>query len=421
MKNIFDTELMEFIVRHPSCYQVAEGVAELLKEAGFEKLDERECWKLESGGKYYTMRNDSAIIAWAIPKKEWSGFSVTAAHSDSPCLKLKENPELDGSGYVRLNCEMYGGAILSTWFDRPLMIAGRICVAEENKIKSIPVVLEGVKAMIPSLAIHMNRQVNDGYKVNVQKDMPALFSLEGGKSVKACAAEAAGVSEEEILSMDLFAVNAQPYTYFGADDEFMASPRLDDVACVYASLRAMLEAEPEGRCAVMAVLDNEEVGSSTRQGAASTFLKDVISRISEYFHKAEEERISDIQNSFMLSADNGHALHPNYPEKCDPVSHPILGGGVLLKYSANQKYTTDAVTAAQVRLMAREAGVELQTFANRADIPGGSTLGNISSNQVAIPTADIGLPQLAMHSAYECCGCGDCEDMYRLMKVLFGR
>lgn len=416
MQTKFDRDTAEFIEKHPTCFHVVEGQAKMLEQAGFHLLKETEDWELKAGGKYYAVRNDSALIAFHIPEETWKGYSITASHCDSPCLKIKENPEMKDGKYTRLNVEVYGGAILSTWFDKPLSVAGRLCVKEAGHLKTILVDMEEDMLVIPNLAIHMNRQVNDGYKYNPQKDLIPLYGKADEEEFMEKIAKKAGVEKEQILSSDLFVYNRQPFTFWS---EFMSGPRIDDVLCAYASLRGFLEAEPKERTAVHVVYDNEEVGSSTKQGAASTFLRDVLTRISDSLHAGNSAYTKDIASSFMLSADNAHGIHPNYPEKCDPVNQPVLGGGVVLKFSANQKYTTDGCTAAQVKMLAEEAAVPLQIFTNRSDIPGGSTLGNISGNQVPVPTADIGAAQLAMHSSWETCGQGDAEQLMRLIKQLF--
>ncbi len=419
MPTQFDRDTAEFIEKHPTCFHVVAGQKELLEQAGFTPLFETEDWDLKAGGKYYAIRNDAAIIAFQIPEGEWKGYSITASHCDSPCLKLKENPEMKDGKYIRMNVEVYGGAILSTWFDKPLSLAGRLTVNDGGQLKNVLVDMDEDMLVIPNLAIHMNREINNGYKYNAQKDLLPLYGKADAEDFLEKAAKKAGVEREQILSYDLFVYNRQPFTFWGG--EFMSGPRIDDCMCAYASLRGFLEATPVSRTAVHVVYDNEEVGSSTKQGAASTFLKDVLMRISEALHEGSSAYTKDVAASFMLSADNAHGIHPNYPEKCDPVNQPMLGGGVVLKFSANQKYTTDGYTAAQVKMLAEEAGVKIQIFTNRSDVPGGSTLGNISGNQVPVPTADIGAAQLAMHSSWETAGCGDGEQLMKLIKQLFSK
>ena len=434
-------KLTDFIESCPSQWHVAAAQAERLEEAGYARLREGETWDLEAGGKYYVIRNDSALIAFRIPAAEvYRGFVIMASHSDTPVLRLKENPEVHTGAYVMLNAEIYGGALLSPWFDRTLGIAGRAVIRNGEGLRSVPVDLGPDLALIPSLAIHMDRQANEGRKINIQKEMMPLYGLGDAGTIRDRAASAAGCRIDDVLGTDLILYNAQKAQVWGAEGEFLSAPRIDDNVCAFASMEGFLDesgdAQP-GVIPVHAVFDNEEVGSSTRQGAASTFLYDVLMRIcvslaagtvsSPDTDASAEAAGEDPQVlfrrmtacSFMLSADNGHALHPNYPEKCDPVNRPVMGEGVLLKFSANQKYTTDAVSSAVVRYIAEDADVKLQVFTNRSDVPGGSTLGNISGNQVPVVTADIGLPQLAMHSPFETCAVSDVKTLVRLAEELF--
>ena len=418
MRNKFDTDLLDFITANPTPYHVIATQADELSKNGYQRLFEHDPWTLEYGKKYYITRNDSAIIAFQIPKNDWLGYSICASHSDSPCFSIKENPELTDNIYTRLNTELYGGAIRYSWLDRPLGIGGRLCVKDGNNIKSILTDAKRDLVMIPSLAIHMDRTINDGKKFSSQKDLIPLFKKTGKKSLISILAESANVNSDDILGFDLVAYNRQPYCFWGASDEFISGPRLDDCMCAYASFMGFLASSPTNKASIHAVFDNEEVGSSTRQGAASTFLKDTLKRISGAFDKCDRY-MRDISSSFMLSADNAHAFHPNHPEKCDLVNRPVLGGGVVVKFSASRRYSTDGLTAAKVRLLAKNAGINLQTFVNHSDIPSGSTLGNISGNQIPVPCADIGLAQLAMHSAYETAGSGDAEQLMKLAKQLF--
>lgn len=420
MKKDYDEALLSFIKDHPTNFHVVQGQSELLESAGYEKLCEAGEWQLKSGGKYYVTRNGSALCAFRIPKGDFEGFSICASHSDSPCFKIKENPEIKAEGaYTKLNVELYGSAILAPWFDRPLGIAGRLIVKDGDGFRSVLTDSGEDLVLIPNLAIHMNRDVNKGYEYNVQKDLLPLYGKEDAPELLELLAEKAGIKKEDILGFDLFCYNREAPSVWGAEKEFISSPRLDDVQCAFSSLTGFLEANEGKSLPVHIVYDNEEVGSSTRQGAASTFLKDTLIRISEALGLSNSAYCRKIAASFMLSADNAHAVHPNYGEKCDPVNRPVLGGGVVLKFSANQKYTTDGVSAARTRLLAEKAGVPLQVFFNRSDMLGGSTLGNISGNQVPVSTADIGIAQLAMHSPYETCGRGDTEKLVLLTKALF--
>lgn len=408
---------LKFIERGVSCYHVVANVAEALEEAGYEELQEHRAWDLKMGGCYYVKRNASSLIAFRLPEQKIKGFHIVASHSDSPCFKLKENPEMTvEQQYTRLNVEPYGGMIYSTWFDRGLSVAGRLVCEEKEGLKEIPVCIDEDLLVIPSLAIHMNREANKGMEYNPQTDLlPVMGSVEARGSLMKKLAEAAGIEAEKILGSDLFLYVRDQGKLVGAESEWMLSPRLDDQECVYASLEGLLQAKPEEYVNICAVFDNEEVGSRSRQGAASTFLQDTLERIGEVLELRPGEYRMLLADSFMISADNAHGLHPNHPEKADPVNRPALNGGIVIKHHGGQKYTTDGVTAAYMRLLCKEAGVPCQDYTNRSDVPGGSTLGNISAGRVSVPAADIGLSQLAMHSAVEMAGS---RDVLYLIKVL---
>lgn len=414
-------QLLDFIEKSPSCFHVIDHMKAELEKAGFQRLQEREHWDLKENGRYYVTRGESSLIAFTIPKKEFSGFQIMASHSDSPTFKIKENPEMEAEQkYVKLNVEKYGGMLCSTWFDRPLGVAGRVLVKDGRKICSRLVCVDRDLLVIPSLAIHMNRQANDGMAYNAQKDLLPLFGEAASQgSFRKIVAEAAGVKEEEILGQDLFLVNRQKGTLWGAQEEFLSSPRLDDQECAFASLQGILTGGNRQNVCVHCVLDNEEVGSVTKQGAASTFLKDTLKRINSGLARTEEQYYTALAASFMISADNAHGVHPNYAEKADPVNRPHPNGGIVLKYSANQKYTTDGVSAAVLKMICEKAEVPVQIFTNRSDLPGGSTLGNISNTQVAVHTVDIGVAQFAMHSAWESGGAKDVEYLVNMAQTFF--
>ena len=413
-------KLFDFIEKSPNAYFAVDTMAKELKKAGFERLEEKDTWKLKSG-KYFVTRDDSSLIAFVIPKKSFKGFHIIASHSDSPSFKIKPNPEMKvGEAYVKLNVEKYGGMIISTWFDRALSVAGRVLVDGKDGVESKLVNIDKDLLMIPSLAIHMDRTANEGHKYEVQKELLPLFaSGEKHDSLLKLIAKEAGVKEKDILDADLFLYNRQAPTTFGAKDEFIASPRLDDLQCVYGSMQGLLSAKPTDYVAVHAVFNNEEVGSETKQGAASSFLSDVIDRICEKFEYTKEDKVKALTNSFMISADNAHALHPNYGEKTDPTNKPVLNGGIVIKYNANQRYTTDAVSSAALRKICKKVDVPVQEYVNPSDIPGGSTLGSIATARVSMNTVDIGLPQLAMHSAYETAGAKDTDYMIAMATEFF--
>lgn len=414
---------MKYIDKSVSCYHAISNAEEMLKAAAFTELSEKEEWKISGGGNYYVKRNGSSLIAFKIPVKEMKGFHIVAAHSDSPCFKLKENPEITVENvYTRLNTEPYGGMIYSTWFDKSLSVAGRLVCYRDGELKEINVCIDEDLLVIPSLAIHMNRDANKGVEYNPQVDLlPVIGSCEVKGCLKERLAQMAGVDAEDILGSDLFLYVRENGRRIGAGEEWILSPRLDDLECAYASLEGLLESEPESYGSICVIFDNEEVGSHTKQGAASTFLKDTLERICEAIGKRGSDYLRLLAESFMISADNAHGLHPNHPEKADPVNKPVLNGGIVIKHHGGQKYTTDGVSGAYVRMLCKEAKVPCQDYTNRSDVAGGSTLGNISAGQVSIPSADIGLAQLAMHSAVETAGAKDVEYMVRVLKQFYAK
>lgn len=414
-------ELIQFIEKSPTCFQAVATMKEILEQEGYSELKERDKWNLEKGGHYFVTRNDSALIAFTIPQEGLKGFRIMASHSDSPSFKIKDNPEMAVENkYVKLNVERYGGMLCAPWFDRPLSVAGRVVVKENDTFVTKLVDVDRDLLMIPNLAIHMSRQANEGYQYSAQKDMLPLYGEIAAKDTfMETIAQAAGVKAEDILGHDLFLYNRQKGCIWGAQEEFLSIGRLDDLQCAFASLKGFLGGEKKEYAAVHCVLDNEEVGSSTKQGAASTFLYDVLVRMVRGLGMDYEDYLRALADSFMISADNGHALHPNYTEKADPVNRPVLNQGIVIKYSGNQKYCTDAVSAAMFKDLCSQAEVPYQTFTNNSDIPGGSTLGNISNTKVALNSVDIGLPQLAMHSPYETVGVKDTYYLIEAAKKLF--
>ena len=414
-------ELIQFIEKSPTCFQAVATMKEILEQEGYSELKERDKWNLEKGGHYFVTRNDSALIAFAIPQEGLKGFRIMASHSDSPSFKIKDNPEMAVENkYVKLNVERYGGMLCAPWFDRPLSVAGRVVVKENDTFVTKLVDVDRDLLMIPNLAIHMSRQANEGYQYSAQKDMLPLYGEIAAKDTfMETIAQAAGVKAEDILGHDLFLYNRQKGCIWGAQEEFLSIGRLDDLQCAFASLKGFLGGEKKEYAAVHCVLDNEEVGSSTKQGAASTFLYDVLVRMVRGLGMDYEDYLRALADSFMISADNGHALHPNYTEKADPINRPVLNQGIVIKYSGNQKYCTDAVSAAMFKDLCSQAEVPYQTFTNNSDVPGGSTLGNISNTKVALNSVDIGLPQLAMHSPYETVGVKDTYYLVEAAKKLF--
>ncbi len=393
--------LFDFVKNTPTPHHTVAEVKKRLIECGFSEISEKDSSAF-AGDCSFVVR-DSSIIAFKGNASD-AGFMICASHSDTPALKVKN---INNAGaYSRLAVETYGGLIYYSWFDRPLSLAGRVAVETSDGVELRLVNFKRAMATIPSLAIHLNRGVNDGIKINPATDLLALLSEDKSADLDSLIADELDISPEEIVAKDIFLYTLEEPRSFGKNDELILSPRLDDGACVFASLEAFLDAEPQG-INVLAVFDNEEVGSATKQGANSTFLRDTLLRIAG----SEEKYLEMLPDSFMLSADNAHAKHPNHPELSDPENAPLLGGGIVIKYNANQKYTTDARSDSVFRTICKRAGVKTQNYTNRADQPGGSTLGNISNTKVSIPTVDIGLPQLAMHSAVETASLSDLEAM----------
>ena len=402
--------LFDFIKKSPTAYHAADTVAKILVENGYTELYEGSHWALNDGGRYFVRRNCSSLIAFRTVKGA-RGFMIAASHTDSPTFRVKLSGE-KGGAYSRLDVEKYGGMIYYSWLDRPLSVAGRVVVATEGGVECRLVNLDCDLVSIPSLAIHLNRGVNDGAKLNPATDMLPLYST-GGGSLEAKICDAAGVTPDKLLSHDLFLYNREQGRVFGANGEFILCPRLDDLESVYASLEGFLGAGDCASVPVFAIFDNEEVGSETKQGAASTFLFDTLSRI------AGDDYRPILASSMMLSIDNAHALHPNHPEMSDGANAPLLGGGIVVKFNANQRYATDALSDGIFAAICAREGVKTQRYYNRADLPGGSTLGSISNTRVSVPTVDIGFAQLAMHSATETAAVSDLEPMVVATRAFF--
>ena len=406
-------KLLKFLDASPSVYHAAANIENELKNAGYTYLSEAEKWELVPGGKYYLTRGGSAVLAFRIPEGEPKGFMMSASHCDRPTFKVKENGELTGT-YTRLAMEKYGGVIISTWLDRPLSIAGRVLVETENGVESKLVNIDRDLLLIPNVAIHMNRQVNDGYKWNPAVDtIPLLGGKGAAGKLNAMLEETAG---GEILGHDLYLYVRQKATVWGIDEEFICAPALDDLECVWGCTQGFLKAGESAAIPVLCVFDSEEVGSNSVQGAASMLLQSTLERICAAL-KLEIGQM--LAQSFIVSADNAHAVHPNHPELADPANAPVPGGGVVLKFNASLRYTTDGISAAVLRSVCNKADVAVQTFYNRADMPGGSTLGHISLTHVSVPTADIGLAQLAMHSACETAAVSDAIALEKAMEVFY--
>lgn len=416
-------DLLSFIEHSPSMFHAVKNVADILSESGAQELKENERWELEQGKSYYVIRNKSSVIAFKIPNREYKGYHVLAAHSDSPTFRVKPKAEMGvENAYIKLNVEKYGGMIMSSWLDRPLSVAGRVLYQKEGKLISSLVNVDEDLMVIPNVAIHLNRNINEGFTYNAQTDMLPLMAMGGqevcGKTLNLILAQQLKINPEDIVDYDLFLYVRDKGRFVGAGEAFILSPKLDDLQSVFAGVEAFASSNPKEFCNVLAVFDNEEVGSSTKQGADSTFLSDVLDRIRDGIgiNRDFRELVAD---SFLISADNGHALHPNHPEKSDPTNRPLLNGGIVIKYHGGQKYTSDAVSAAMLRMWCNRAQVPFQTYTNRSDIAGGSTLGNISTAHVSLNSVDIGFPQLSMHSCMETAGSKDTALGIKMLQVYF--
>ncbi len=422
-------ELLDFINDSPSCYHVVSNLANMLDNAGCIYLDESKRFSLEEGSCYYVTRNSSSIIAFRIPEGFTSsrnsfGYNIVAAHTDSPSFKLKANPELSlGELYTTLNVEAYGGMLMAPWFDRPLSIAGRAFVkSNDGSVNEHLVDFDRDLCQIVNLCIHQNRDINKSYEYKVQKDMlPLLCSGNQKGAIKALVSNLLEVEEDDILDTELFLYNRMKGSIWGLDDEFFSSPKIDDLQCAYTAVKSFIDVSESSsnKIQMVVLFDNEEVGSGTKQGADSDFLSQTITRINVALGLDYEDQCIAKANSFMVSADNGHSIHPNYPEKCDPSNKPVMNKGIMIKYAGNQKYTSDAASGAHLINILKNAGLPYQFFFNNSNVTGGSTLGNISSSQLAIPCVDVGAAQLAMHSPYETGGTQDTFNLTESFKAFF--
>ena len=404
--------LLQFLDASPVNFLAARNIASELEQAGYRRFDPREALgEVKAGDKLYVTKNDSSVYAFQIGHKPIAeaGFKMICAHCDSPTFRIKPNAEmLCEGGIVKLNTEVYGGPIMSTWFDRPLTIAGRVIVRGKDALNPMTLLLHVKRPLlqISNLAIHFNRQVNDGVKLSKQKDMLPILGivtseLEKGNLLMNVICTELGISQEDILDFDLYLADATPACTFGVHNEFISSGRLDDLSMCFAGLEAMIATETIDATKVLAIFDNEETGSQTKQGAGSPFLSMMLKRIAVSQSGVEEAFYQAVERAFMISADNAHAWHPNYSEKYDPTNHPMLGGGPVIKFNAAQKYASDAVSAAVFAEICREAEVPCQRFVNHSDVAGGSTLGNILASSIPLRGVDMGNAILAMHSCRE--------------------
>lgn len=393
-------------------FHVTKNASDILDKNGFKRIKEEDAWKLAKGGKYYVTKNDSALIAFIVGEN--AACNIVAAHTDSPVFKVKAKASTTVADFCKLNVESYGGGIYYSWLDRKLGIAGRIVVKSGDGVKSV-LVEGGITIVIPSLAVHLNRGVNDGVAFNAQRDMQPVIANKSVTMEELFASQAGG---NKILDYDLFLyVKEEPY-FYGVDNCLIASSRLDDLEGVYGGLYAMIEAKPHNT-AVLALFDNEEVGSATKQGAGSTFLADTVKRIGLSLGRSEEEHIMALSQSMMVSMDNAHGKHPNRADLNDPTNEVVINGGVVIKHHANQHYTTDGVSSALIKNVFDKANVKYQDFYMRSDLRCGGTLGAISSSQLSIRSVDIGLAQWAMHSAVESAGAEDFDSLVKGLKAFF--
>lgn len=420
----FAENMLDFIYESPTQFNAVEVSAEMLEKNGFEKLNPKENWKLEVGKKYYTIKNSSALVAFKVnsDEVEKEGFRIIGSHTDSPGFRIKPNAEMESCGaYLKLNTEGYGGMILSTWLDRPLAMAGRVFLRGENPFKPVEKIVNINKpvCIIPNLAIHMNRSINDGYKYNKQTDMLPLVGLinkqleKDNYMVKLLASEL-NVEIEEIIDFDIFLYEYEKGCFTGANEEFISTGRLDNLSMYYSSVEALLDSDSKSGISIAVGFDNEEVGSSTKQGADSNMLLNILERICISLGKDRQQFFEAIENSFIISSDLAHAVHPNVNSMADPTNRPIMGKGPVIKVHAGQAYTSDGYSISVYKEICRECGVEYQEFVNKSDQRGGSTIGPISSTHIDIPSVDIGAPILSMHSIREL-GCS--EDFYNTYKT----
>ena len=412
-------ELLEFLKKSPTAFHAVENIKKELIDNGYDELLEGSYWNIEIGGKYFVTRNNSSIIAFHVGKiLDNYAFHIVVSHSDCLTFKVKENAEIEVRGkYTQLNTEGYGGMLCATWLDRPLSIAGRVIVKENNCLATRLINIDRDLVLIPNVAIHMNRAVNNGYTYNMQVDMLPLLSGEKSQSndLKKLIANEMNIDEKSIYGSDLYLYNRTAPSIWGLHNEFISSQHLDDLQCGFASLKGFLKGYHDENINVMACFDNEEVGSQSKQGAASTLLYDVLKRINMSLNKSEEDYYRALASSFMISADNAHAVHPNHPEKTDIKNCVYMNEGIVIKSHAGQRYTSDAVSIAVFKELCKKAQVPVQFFANRSDEAGGGTLGNIAMAQVSMNSIDIGIAQLAMHSSYETAGI---KDTYYMLKAI---
>ena len=427
----FAREVIEFIDESPSTYHVVKNCSDILDENGFERIMPREKWEIKKGGKYFLKKSSSTIIAFTVGEDfdVKNGFKIFGAHTDSPCFRIKPNPEIITENVVRLNTEVYGGPILSTWFDRPLSIAGRVIVKGENSFfpRTVKIKIDEPLLTIPNLAIHQNREVNNGVKIDKQNDVLPVISLinknfEREGYLERIILEKTGIKKEDIIDFDLYLYATEKGCLLGANEEFMSSPKIDNLASVYTGLIGLLEAEEnQDRINIFVAFDNEEIGSATKQGADSNYLLNTLERISLALGLSRGDFLQMLESSYILSADAAHAAHPAHLGKTDPTNRGRINEGISIKISAKQKYTSDGYSIAVIKQLIEGTEIQIQPFVNESNELGGSTIGPISSTHLDIDGVDLGVPMLAMHSVRELCGIFDVFYLKELAKEFFSK
>ena len=427
----FAREVIEFIDESPTTYHVVKNCSDILEENGFERIMPREKWYIKRGGKYFLKKSSSTIIAITVGKNfdVKKGFKIFGAHTDSPCFRIKPNPEMISENIVRLNTEVYGGPILNTWFDRPLSIAGRVIVRSEDSFfpKTIKIKIDEPLLTIPNLAIHQNREVNNGVKIDRQNDVLPVISLinqsfEKEGYLERIILERTGIKKEDVIDFDLYLYATEKGCLLGANEEFMSCPKIDNLVSVYTGLLGLLEAEEsQEQINIFVAFDNEEIGSATKQGADSDYLLNTLERIVLSLGLDRSEFLRMLESSFILSADAAHAAHPAHMEKTDPTNRGKINEGVSIKISAQQKYTSDGYSIAVIKNIVKDTAIRIQPFVNESNSPGGTTIGPISSTHLNIDGVDLGIPMLAMHSVRELCGIFDVFYLKELAKEFFSK
>ena len=427
----FAREVIEFIDESPSTYHVVKNCSDILDENGFERIMPREKWEIKKGGKYFFKKSSSTIIAFTVGENfdVKKGFKIFGAHTDSPCFRIKPNPEIVTENIVRLNTEVYGGPILSTWFDRPLSIAGRVIVKGEDPFfpKTVNIKIDEPLLTIPNLAIHQNREVNNGVKIDKQNDVLPVISLinknfEKEGYLEKIILEKTGIKKEDIIDFDLYLYATEKGCLLGANEEFMSSPKLDNLASVYTGIIGLVEAEEnQDRINIFVAFDNEEIGSATKQGADSNYLLNTLERISLALGFNRSDFLQMLESSYILSADAAHAAHPAHLGKTDPTNRGKINEGISIKISAKQKYTSDGYSIAVIRHLIEGTEIRIQPFVNESNELGGSTIGPISSTHLDIDGVDLGVPMFAMHSVRELCGIFDMFYLKELAKEFFSK